>query len=131
MAGVPIVFKSGSLNLLEPSGPVQACNGIALPLQGESRTPCMKRENLVKNLSNCVRFPRRSKLLGTGSNSVNCDPWPLYYSTCLKTKDMTNSSDVRLAPLRNPTAPRCTTNPSSPTFCTIAAQYPRSGHSPV
>jgi hypothetical protein len=29
---VPIVFKSGSLILLEISGPVQACNGIALPL---------------------------------------------------------------------------------------------------
>ena len=29
---VPIVLKSGSLNLLEPSGPVQACNGIALPI---------------------------------------------------------------------------------------------------
>jgi len=29
---VPIVLKSGSLNLLEPSGPVQACNGIVLPL---------------------------------------------------------------------------------------------------
>jgi hypothetical protein len=29
---VPIVLKSGSLNLLEPSGPVQACNGIALTL---------------------------------------------------------------------------------------------------
>jgi hypothetical protein len=27
-----IVLKSGSLNLLEPSGPVQVCNGIALPL---------------------------------------------------------------------------------------------------
>ena len=27
-----IVLKSGSLNLLEPSGPVQACNWIALPL---------------------------------------------------------------------------------------------------
>jgi len=26
------VLKSGSLNLLEPSQPVQACNGIALPL---------------------------------------------------------------------------------------------------
>ena len=26
------VLKSGSLKLLEPSGPVQACNGIALPL---------------------------------------------------------------------------------------------------
>jgi hypothetical protein len=29
---VPIVLKSGSLILLEPSGPVKACNGIALPL---------------------------------------------------------------------------------------------------
>jgi hypothetical protein len=27
---VPIVLKSGSLNLLEPSGPVKACSGIAL-----------------------------------------------------------------------------------------------------
>jgi len=29
---VPIVLKSGSFNLLQPSRPVQACNGIALPL---------------------------------------------------------------------------------------------------
>jgi hypothetical protein len=29
---VPIVLKSGSFNLLEPSGPVEACNGIALPI---------------------------------------------------------------------------------------------------
>ena len=29
---VPIVLKSRSLNLLKPSGPVQACSGIALPL---------------------------------------------------------------------------------------------------
>jgi hypothetical protein len=28
----PIVLKSGILNFLEPSGPVQACNEIALPL---------------------------------------------------------------------------------------------------
>ena len=28
---MPTVLKSGSLNHLEPSGPVQACNGIALP----------------------------------------------------------------------------------------------------
>ena len=26
---VSIVLQSGSLNLLEPSGPIQACNGIA------------------------------------------------------------------------------------------------------
>jgi len=29
---VPIVLKSGSLNLLEPLGPALACNGNALPL---------------------------------------------------------------------------------------------------
>jgi hypothetical protein len=29
---VPIVLKTESLILLEPSGPLQACNGIALPL---------------------------------------------------------------------------------------------------
>ena len=31
---VPIVLKFGSLILLEPSGPVQTCNGIALPFVG-------------------------------------------------------------------------------------------------
>ena len=29
---MPIVLKSGNLNLLESFGPVQACNEIALPL---------------------------------------------------------------------------------------------------
>jgi hypothetical protein len=29
---VPFVLKSGSLSLLETLGPVQACNGIALPV---------------------------------------------------------------------------------------------------
>jgi hypothetical protein len=29
---VPVVLKSGSFNLLEPSGAVKACNGIALLL---------------------------------------------------------------------------------------------------
>ena len=29
---MPIVLKSGNLNLLEPSGPAHACDGIALPL---------------------------------------------------------------------------------------------------
>jgi len=27
-----VITKSGNLNFLEPSGPVQACNGTALPL---------------------------------------------------------------------------------------------------
>ena len=32
LKAVLIVLQSGSLNLLEPSGSLQACNGIALPL---------------------------------------------------------------------------------------------------
>jgi len=32
---VPTVLKSGSLNLLEPTGPVQVCNGIALPFSSK------------------------------------------------------------------------------------------------
>jgi hypothetical protein len=35
---VPIVLKSGNLNLLEPPGPVKACNGIALALHVEVKT---------------------------------------------------------------------------------------------
>jgi hypothetical protein len=34
---VPIVLKSGSLSLLEPSGPVKACDGIALPYTAEKK----------------------------------------------------------------------------------------------
>jgi len=40
---VAIVLKAGSLNLLEPSGPVQACNGIALTL------PLITGLSLLKN----------------------------------------------------------------------------------
>jgi hypothetical protein len=35
-------MKSGSLNLLEPSGPVKACNGIALPLFREPQITLWK-----------------------------------------------------------------------------------------
>jgi len=34
---MPIVLKSGSLNPLEPSGPLQACNGVALPVRHSVR----------------------------------------------------------------------------------------------
>ena len=33
-----VVMKSGSLNFLEPSGPLQACNGTALPLHAWAYT---------------------------------------------------------------------------------------------
>ena len=47
---MPIVLKSGSLKLLEPSGPVQACNGIALPFT-------------VKLKEQCGVYERRASLL--------------------------------------------------------------------
>ena len=45
---MPIVMKSGSLNLLEPSEPVQACNGISLPFLLGTKTPNYENnDNLV------------------------------------------------------------------------------------
>jgi len=41
---VLIVLKSGSLNLLEFSGPVQVCNVIALPLQDTRDFWCLRIE---------------------------------------------------------------------------------------
>jgi hypothetical protein len=42
-----VVMKSGNLNFLEPSGPLQACNGTALPLLlPPSCAVVMKSENL-------------------------------------------------------------------------------------
>jgi hypothetical protein len=36
-----VVMKSGNLNFLEPSGPLQACNGTALPLsEGQAGEDC-------------------------------------------------------------------------------------------
>ena len=39
---MPIVLKSGSLKLLEPSGSVQDCNEIALPFVTQTRTGRLK-----------------------------------------------------------------------------------------
>jgi hypothetical protein len=44
---VPIVLKSGSLNFLEPSGLVKACNGIALPFTSFSGTKKRGIENVL------------------------------------------------------------------------------------
>jgi hypothetical protein len=54
---VPIVLKSGNLNLLDPSGSGQACNGIALPLpftavyQNGHPTTLLQLPNKVKRTS--------------------------------------------------------------------------------
>jgi len=51
---VPIVLKSGSLNLLEPSGPVQACNGSALPFP-------LIFYPMFSELPNCIAFWKVSR----------------------------------------------------------------------
>ena len=43
-----VVTKSGSLNFLEPSGPVQACNGTALPFYRKLENCWSKKNILVK-----------------------------------------------------------------------------------
>jgi len=53
-------LKSGSLNLLEPSEPVQACNGIALPFTYVS---------LMYELKKKIGKVFTSKFVGTGPSS--------------------------------------------------------------
>jgi len=71
---VSIVLKSGSLNLLEPSGPGQVCNGIALPLVEESNLYHYMNISLKERLPAMLpetelirRSPIRKKFLLLGS----------------------------------------------------------------
>ena len=61
---MPNVFKSGSLNLLETSGPVQACNGIGLPL------PLHAEETEAEG----VLVFQRNSLLGAIYIATRCHP---------------------------------------------------------
>ena len=56
---VPIVLKSGSLNLLEPARPVQACNGIALPLFDIRKIEAPLHNNIHDGLFRGVDSPGR------------------------------------------------------------------------
>jgi hypothetical protein len=58
----PTAFKSGSLNLLETSGPVQTCNGIALPFT------CMILGYPVAQLVEALRY--KSKVAGSIPDGV-------------------------------------------------------------
>ena len=66
---VPIVLKSGRLNLLEPSGPVQACNGTALPftLQRLPVTWIIKIQ-FVPHCKHYLGYKDRSDKCGIGTN---------------------------------------------------------------
>jgi hypothetical protein len=59
---VTIVLKSGNLNLLESSGPLKACNGIALPLP----VLCAGKEIGIEVLADVINC----KIVCRGQNAV-------------------------------------------------------------
>ena len=67
---MPTVLKYGSLNLLEPSGPVQACNVIALPLPLPLRVEINCHEICAPSTVFCTEFhENRTKVLVAGAMS--------------------------------------------------------------
>ena len=68
---MPSVLKCGSLNLLEPSGPVQACNGIALPF-----LPLIY--SFIHSFTTDAKFAYCVSFSGTGrQNTQNLGPYVL------------------------------------------------------
>jgi len=54
-----IVKKSGNLNFLEPSGPVQVCNGTALPLPWNNHLDLSMKKlsktcHIIRNAKTCM-----------------------------------------------------------------------------
>jgi len=70
---VPIVLKSASLNLLEISGPVQACNGITLPLpllEGSDRSAGRLKRLSQTEMCFYFRSKLRSEVLMTAQTKM-------------------------------------------------------------
>jgi hypothetical protein len=68
-----VVMKYGNLNLLEPSGPLQACNGTALPLmlKENCETGKQERQLLIKlTLKHMVAFCFQSDVRKPGCSSA-------------------------------------------------------------
>ena len=60
---MPIALKSDSLNLLEPSGPVQACNGIAFTTSWRS----------YRKLKYSLELTLKSTVVNLGIDQFKCD----------------------------------------------------------
>ena len=70
---------SGNLNFLEPSGPLQACNGSALPLYIYTYTELSKKMDGIWNYYN-LKSTRRIYTFGVLKCSVKLKFWT-YLST--------------------------------------------------
>ena len=71
---MPIVLKSGSLNLLESSGPLQACHGIALPFTSNSGMAIVYALSEIHSLTSCYLSPLSRLLSVPLSNMLNVLP---------------------------------------------------------
>jgi hypothetical protein len=60
---MPIVLKSGSLNLLEHSGPAKACNGIALHFTIEDNSDSLMQGVMFSTYNLKVKFVAKLKTL--------------------------------------------------------------------
>ena len=74
-----IVTKSGNLNFLEPSGPVQACNGTALPLPLPLLIPLLAELYLYQN--GYVPYTTGSQY--RENDVVGDTDWPLTILMCV------------------------------------------------
>jgi hypothetical protein len=64
---VPIVLKSGRLNLLEPSGPVKGCNGVACPLGCDAAKVVLISQTFRRNVA---EFSKRRVFNATRSRII-------------------------------------------------------------
>ena len=94
---VPIVKKSGGLNLLEPCGPVQACNGPAVPLH-TVYTVCAI-NLLEKNQWNEAYFKIIKRFIIHTSNPSHC--YIYYYTAHVCVGTLTHS--ITIMRMRVPT----------------------------
>ena len=74
---MPTVLKSESLNLLEPSGPVQACNGIALPLQRINFS--QKQQFIIQNVLMVTCFDSIESSSGLPENRSNVSKFIVHF----------------------------------------------------
>ena len=84
---MPIVFKSGSLNLLELYGPVQACNGIDLPF-------------LLQYVSTNCFCSLREFISNTSSIPDSVHRETNYYTSCFLPPFLPTSASLRYATFR-------------------------------
>jgi hypothetical protein len=66
---VPIVLKSGSLGLLEPKGPVQACNGIALKCKNKYKN-WLSKSQLLPYFAQLAKVFSQGKYYAGGPRKV-------------------------------------------------------------